>query len=265
MDTTTGALTGLSADYSDDELDAIALLLDRPLLAARKRLHPPTAVERAVNEAALRGLVARRALVLEGTEQRRRVRFLEPHRSLLDPFVAARTTIAIWVHRPSSASATAFFLHGEEAVRQSALPGMAIKRMALLTRSAAAAEALSALALEELTEAPAERREIELAPRTWNAAEAAVTGEEESAAPTEALDLLHARTATVEMIVNRGDGDGTRIQERLEWLTAGSLGPWTIEPGDGDPPATVSVTPREPGEIRAEAEALLRSAIDAPG
>lgn len=262
--TSLGTLTGLSADYSDDELDAIALLLDRPLLAARKRVHGPTAVERAVNEAALRGLVARRALVLEGNEQRRRVRFLEPHRSLLDPFVAASTTIAIWVHRPAHVSATAFFLHGDEAVRQTALPGMAIKRMSLLTRSAAGAEALASLDLEELPDAPPGRREIELAPRMWNAAEAVLAGEGESDAPAEALDLLHARTATVQVLVNRGDPDGTRIQERLEWIAAGALGPWSVEPGEGEPAATVKVAPREPLELRAEVEELLRGAIEAP-
>ncbi len=251
-------LTGLSADYSDDELDAIALLFDRPLLAARRREHPRTSVERAVNEAVLRGLVARRALVLEGGGKKRRVRFLEPHRALLDPFVGAEATIAVWVRRPDRVSATAFFLRGDRAVRQSALPGLAIKRMSLLPRAGAEGEALAALDLDSLPEADGERQPIELSPRMWSAAEDAVAGDGTAAGgPAAALDLLHARTATVELSVSWTDADGTRLLERLHWLAAGTLGTWLVEPGEGDPPASVSVEPAEPASIRRQAADLL--------
>ncbi len=129
-----GRLAALSIDYSDDELDAIAELFRRPDLGSRRVREPPEdapgrAAARAAIETATRGLVARRAIALEGTPVRPRVRFVEPHATLLGAFVGADATASVRVERPSRTTTRALFARDDVVVEQSSLPAQAIKRM----------------------------------------------------------------------------------------------------------------------------------------
>src|SRR4051794_5641440 len=95
----TGALA-FSADYTQDELDAHAdafgmAALGAPRLAAEPADGTAAAVRRAVLASALRSLVARRALVLTGTEARPRIQFLEPHAQILETFLRAEEIVSV--------------------------------------------------------------------------------------------------------------------------------------------------------------------------
>jgi hypothetical protein len=81
------------------------------------------AAARAAIDAATRELVARRAIALEGTPVRPRVRFIEPHATLLGAFVGADATASIRVERPGRTRVRALFARDEAIVEQVSLPG----------------------------------------------------------------------------------------------------------------------------------------------
>lgn len=261
-------VAALSADYSGDELDAIAELFDRPRLARRRQ--PPSdageRVRRAVADAALRALVARRALVLEGEPSRPRVRFLEPHATLLDPFVAAEATIWLRVGRPGGDEARALFVREDLVVEQRVLPGRAIARMTARPRTAARALALAELPLDADAASHRERRPLELTTRSWEAAQRALAAGEPPppGLAGRALDVLHAGTAVGELHVVHRDAEGALIEHRVAWLAAGALGIWRIEPGPGEPPATLLLVPSTRTAVLAEAAAAVEEALAPP-
>jgi hypothetical protein len=129
-----GGLAALAIDYSDDELDAIASIQltviascsgarsRRPAGARPREDLVARAAARAAIDAATRGLVARRAIALGGTPVRPRVRFIEPHATLLSAFVGADATASIRVERPGRTRVRALFAD-EAVVEQDSLPG----------------------------------------------------------------------------------------------------------------------------------------------
>jgi len=252
-------LLELSADYSDDELDAIAELFDRVRLRGRRAAADgDERTRRAVADAALRALVARRALVLEGGPARPRVRFLEPHASLLDPFVAPDATVAIRVERPGRAIARALFLRGSAAVAQEALPAQAISRMTLRPR-AVVLEQLTA-GVPEMSAQAAETgaKPVELTPSMLKGAERAIAGDAPMPAcvPAAAADVLYARTSTVTIEMTCRTDDGSVLVERRTWIDAGTAGAWELVAGEGEPPATLLLVAREPEARDAWIESL---------
>lgn len=245
-----GKLLELSADYSDDELDAVAELYDRSRLRGRRApADRDERTRRAVADAALRALVARRALILEGGPARPTVRLLEPHASLLEPFVHPDATVAVRVDRPGRSVTRALFARGQRIVVQEAVPGQAISRMTLHPRDGLRAHLTAGVPPASASAADA-RQAIELTPRMLEGTERAIVEGTPPPAcvPAPAVDVLYARTAGVAVEVTTRDAEGAVAIERRWWLDAGATGAWELVDGDGDPPATVTLEPREPGE-----------------
>jgi hypothetical protein len=142
------AVRTISIDYSDDELDAIAEAFTRRDIARRERAddaHDP--VRRARNQTALRGLVARRAIALDGSPERPRMTFLAPHATLLGAMLGAGSIATIHSETRTSARTISLFVHDDVVVEQAALPGLAIQRMTAHPRAAAPGLLHRALAL----------------------------------------------------------------------------------------------------------------------
>jgi hypothetical protein len=252
-----GRIAALSVDYSDDELDAIAELFRRPDLGGRRVLDPAEdavgrAAARAAIDAATRGLVARRAIALEGTPVRPRVRFIEPHATLLGAFVGADATASVRIERPGRTRVRALFARDDVVVEQASLPGQAIKRMVAHPR----AEALELL-FDDLPFAPEHddgggRTPHELTLTMLDRAERVL--EQGSEPPpwlsSELLDLLHARTGSATIVVRRRHPGGIVLADRISWLAAGSLGTWRVEPVGTQPSVTVRLAPSDDAEIR---------------
>lgn len=264
-----GRIATLAVDYSDDELDAIAELFRRPDLGGvRVRDRPPDAHARALLRAALdaatRGLVARRAIALEGTRWRPQVRFLEPHATLLGAFVGADATASIRVEAPSRTHMRALFCRDDVVVEQTSLPGQAIKRMTARPRAAALGLLLADLPASSPDGARGARGPAhELTLTMLDRAQRLVAGGGERPpwlAP-ELLDVLHARTGSAAITVRRREPGGIVLADRVAWLAAGALGTWRIEPVGTQPSVTVRVAPSSDDEIRA----LLRAAWERPG
>ena len=262
-------LLTLSADYSDDELDAVAELYDRPRLRGRRsEADRDERVRRAVADAALRGLVARRALVLEGSAAKPRVRLIGHHAQLLDPFVNAEVTVAVRIEHPGRVVGRALFVRGDALVVQEALPGQAIKRMTLGAIGGLRDAVESGLPLGDAASdrddaaSPAARR-LELTTRAFDKAVRAVAAGEPvpQCVPLAAADLLHARRATATVSVTRREADGTIVLDQRSWLDGGTLGEWELVAGDGDPPATVMIESLEAGAIRLWLRAVLASIV----
>jgi len=252
-----GRIAALSVDYSDDELDAIAELFRRPDLGGRRVRDPgedvtARAAARAAIDAATRGLVARRAIALEGTPVRPRVRFIEPHATLLGAFVGADATASVRVERPGRTQVRALFARADVVVEQASLPGQAIKRMVAHPR----AQALELL-MHDLPFAPefadgAGRVAHELTLTMLDRAERVL---EQGREPppwlaSELLDLLHARTGSATIVVRRRHPGGIVLADRISWMAAGALGTWRVEPVGTQPSVTVRLAPSEDDEIR---------------
>lgn len=240
-----GGRTTLAIDYSDDELDAIADLYRRPDLGSGRLRRPPQdpveqRVVRAALTAATRGLVARRALVLDGTPAFPRVRFLEPHATVLGAFVGADATASVKVETPGHAETRALFAHRDVVVDQRAAGATAIKRLVAHPRPAGLELLCAGLPLSE-EPAPAGAGSFELPLGTLGAAADAVAAGEEPPAgvPGLLLDVLHARTGSATVVVRRRGTGGVVLADRLSWLAAGVLGNWRIEPV-GTQPSTVA-------------------------
>lgn len=252
-----GGVAALSIDYSDDELDAIAELFRRPDLGGRRVRDPgediaARAAARAAIDAATRGLVARRAIALEGTPVRPRVRFIEPHATLLGAFVGADATASVRVERPGRTQVRALFARDDVVVDQASLPGQAIKRMVAHPRAQAPALLMDDLPF--LPEAADGSRRVphELTLTMLDRAERVL--EQGSEPPpwlsNELLDLLYARTGSATIVVRRRDPGGIVLADRISWMAAGTLGTWRVEPVGTQPSVTVRLAPSSDDEIR---------------
>jgi len=248
-----GRLLELSSDYSEDELDAIAELYDRARL--RMRRSPADRDERtrrAVADAALRALVARRAMVLEGGPSRPRVRLLEPHASVLEPFVHPEAIVAIRAFRPDSSTVLrVLFVREDAVVVQEALPGHAICRMTLHPRKRVLDHLLAGVP-DPSEDAVQDRAPLELTVRMLERTERAIANGAPTpdGVPDVAVDVLYARVISLAFEITRLDEDGAIVVERRAWMAAGNLGAWELVDGDGDPPATVTLTPRGGDDLR---------------
>ena len=150
----------LTVDYGAEELSALGRLLgagEAPGLAAPEPAPMSAETRRAVQATAWRGLVARRALLIEpGPPPSFAV--AEPHASVLAPLIAPERVVTLArgeAHR-------AFYLRGETAVEQVPLPGL-LYRHTLFARVNAAERLLRAAAIEDRPEASGDPFEI---PRT---------------------------------------------------------------------------------------------------
>jgi hypothetical protein len=236
----TGAVAALSADYSQDELDAIADAFGVPSAGSvRLSAGGHDAVLRAVLASALRGLVARRAIMLSGTAASPRIELLEPHGTLLGTFVGATRIVAIEERDAhGGVKRRVVFVRGDVAVEQRALGGQAIVRMT----------ARPATSLTDLVPAPPRddaaaddgRRPLEIAAITLTrtADELRATG-----ADVALVDLVHARRRTLTISDTRVAGHRFE-RETTAWLDAGALGWWRLEPDDHEPPVTLRLVPQ---------------------
>jgi len=252
-----GGVAALSIDYSDDELDAIADLFRRPDLGGRRVRDPGEdvagrAAARAAMDAATRGLVARRAIALEGTPVRPRVRFIEPHATLLGAFVGADATASVRVERPGHTQVRALFARDDVVIEQVSLPGQAIKRMVAHPRAQAPALLFAGLPFAPEAGEPAGRVPHELTLMMLDRAERVL--EHGSEPPpwlsSGLLDLLHARTGSATVVVRRRHPGGIVRADRISWMAAGALGTWRVEPAGTQPSVTVRIAPSTDDEIR---------------
>ena len=244
----------LTLDYSDDELDAVADLFDRRVFAQRRQRDPDRdeRTRRAVADAMLRALAARRALVLEGSPARPRVRLLEPHATVLDPFVAPEVEVHVVEESALGMRAWSLYARGEVVVERRALPGEALSRLTARPRVAAAPVPLPHALFEADDAAQPARVEVTL--RQFERADAAVTAGMPPPAGVPKLlgDVLYARTASATVILTARSDTGVVEHERWSWLAAGRLGLWRVSVGPGRELSTVFIEVVQPQEFRAE-------------
>jgi hypothetical protein len=227
----------ISIDYSDDELDAISAAFLRRDIARRARADDADdPIRRAQNQTALRGLVARRAIMLGGTPARPRVTFLEPHATLLGAFLGADSIATIRHDERKTMRAVSLFVHGEIVVEQAAREGLAVQRMTAHDRAAAPELLRRELRLPPAA-ASAAGEEIELTRRMLTLTTAAVQRREDPprCVPQRAADLLYARRSSGSVTMTSRDRSGTRSAEKWSWIDAGDLGLWRVVT-DGDGP-----------------------------
>jgi hypothetical protein len=226
----------LSADYSQDELDAVADAFGVRWLGSARLLSPSH--DRAVLEAslatALRGLVARRALVLEGTSTSPRIRLLEPHATLLETFVHPQRIVRVDVRAAKRFERRVAFVRGEVAVAQERAASPGIVRMT----------AHPALALERVLIGPlelvdagarADRRPFELPLRALDAEPG------DPALQGAAVELRHARRRRIDFIDTTVDGHRVTTTH-TSWIDGGRLGWWRVDP-EGDPAVLARLVP----------------------
>ncbi|MBE2318831.1 hypothetical protein DVA67_022840 [Solirubrobacter sp. CPCC 204708] len=213
----------LTVDYGAEELSALGRLLaadDAPGLAAPEPAPMTPETRRAVHAAAWRGLVARRAILLEPGPPAS-FALAEPHASLLAPLIAPERTVVLdrWEPRGGERR-VAFYLRENVAVEQEALPGL-IYRHTLIARAAVRERLLAAAAIPE-DRPPAQGQPLETTRK-------ALTASRDDTSPP----LLYAALA-VGMV-------GEEV-----WVDGGELGLWR---GRGQ--RTVTLRPTTPDELRA--------------
>jgi hypothetical protein len=235
-------------DYSQDELDALADAFGVRWLGSARLAGPRDAVVEATLATALRGLVARRALLLEGTAASPRVRFLEPHATLLGTFVQPERIVRLEVHARARFERRLVFVRDGVAVEQQRTPSAGILRM-----TARPAAALEAIALDVLAPAdhaaPAERRPLEVMLRALDADSETLAAQ--GAAPP-LVDLAHARRRRVTLVDTVLDGRRVATLQ-TSWIDAGTLGWWRVEP-EGDPAVLARLVPVAADEVRTALE-----------
>jgi hypothetical protein len=231
----------IGVDYSQDELDALADAYGVRALGSARLLEPPrveldAAVLRATLATALRGLVARRAIMLEGTATAPRIAFLEPHATVLAAFVGAQRIVRVDTRTPTRFDRRLVFVRDAVAVEQIALPARAIVRM-----TAHPAQALERLVLgsPQPVEATADdRRPFELSLRALDQTSEELTARGASAA---AIDFAYARRRRIDITDTTFDGHRVTATAST-WIDAGTLGWWRVEP-DGDPAVVARISP----------------------
>ena len=250
-----GGVAMLAIDYSDDELDAIAELFHRRDLGSTGVRSPPEdpverALLRAVSDAAIRALVARRAIALSGSESFPRVRFLDPHATILGTFVGADAVASVKVEQRGRVRTRALFASGEILVEQQPLRNLAIKRMVARPRGEAETVLLRDLPFSG-ADGPPGRMGLEVTLGQLAATDSALAGGEDPppGLASGLLDILYARTASGTVIVRRRVR-GIVVAERVSWLAAGSLGTWRIEPAGTQPSVTARLEPTTDEAVR---------------
>jgi hypothetical protein len=224
----------LTVDYGAEELSALGRLLgagEAPGLNAPDPAPMSPETRRAVHAAAWRGLVARRALVIEpGPPPSFAV--TEPHASLLAPLIAPERALTIDRWTPTAPTRWTVYLREGAAVEQEALPGL-LYRHTLLPREAAADRVLRAAAIPDREPGAGDPVET---------TRAALTEERKDDTPP----VLYAAKSVVQV----------RAGERaLVWVDAGRLGLWCgTGPGsapEAPPRATVRLEPAGADALRA--------------
>jgi hypothetical protein len=254
----------ISIDYSDDELDAISTAFLRRDIARRQRADDQhDAIRRAQNQTALRGLVARRAIMLGGTPKWPRVTFLEPHATLLGAFLGATCIATIRRDERKVTRAISLFVHDKVVVEQAAREGLAVQRMTAHDRAAAPELLRRELQLPAST-VPAAPEEIELTQRMMTLTRAAVERREDSPAcvPKRAAAILYAACSSGSVTITSRDRAGVRSADKWSWIDAGDLGLWRVV-ADGDDPL-LRLVASGADDLEHEIEAALRAATD-PG
>ena len=212
----------LTVDYGAEELSALGRLLaadDAPGLAAPEPAPMTPDTRRAVHATAWRGLVARRALILEpGPPASFAV--AEPHASVLTPLIAPEETIVLDRWEPTRERRVTYYLREDVAVEQEALPGL-IYRHTLLARAAVTERLLTAAAI------PEDRPPASGAP--LDTTRKALTAPRDDTSPP----LLYAALAV------------GSVNDRV-WVDGGELGLWT-----GTGTRALTLTPTTPEALRA--------------
>jgi hypothetical protein len=253
-----GGATAVAVDYSVDELDAIADAFGRPILGgarlqlpAAERSELDAALLRTALDTALRGLVARRAVDVQGSASAPRIALLEPHATVLGAFVGATRILAIDARTPDRFERRVLFLDAAAGVVAEQRPTRHAALVRMTARPAADFAALvrEALALDPAQDAPARRATLEVSASVLDGDAPAPPG-----APSALADLLHARRRTLQVADTRVDG--ARLERRTSrWLDAGTLGWWRVEPDGRVPAAVMRLIPcagEEPGAVVAE-------------
>ncbi len=251
----------ISVDYSDDELDAISEAFTRRDIARRERggdSHDP--VRRAQNHTALRGLVARRAISLDGSAAHPRITFLEPHATLLGAFLGATAVATVRRESATAESAESLFVHGDVVVEQTAREGLAIQRMTAHGRGAAPDLLLGKLP-DFGSAAATEPQAIELTKRMMSMALTAIAGREEvpGCVPARAANILYARRESGAVTISSRDRGGTRSAQKWVWIDAGEAGLWRVHTDDSP---LVRMVTADPAQLCDEIDTAWRAASD---
>ena len=192
---------GITLDYGAEELSALNRLIgggDAPGLDAPDPAPMSAETRRAVHAAAWRGLVARKALLIEpGPPPSFSV--AEPHASVLAPLIAPERTITLDRWTPTGETRWTLYLREDAAVAQHALPGH-LYRHTLFPRAQAAERLVAAAAIEPRPEAQGQPFEVS---RTQ------LTAPRDEHSPA----VLYAALS-----ITRTEG--------LTWIDAGDLGLW---------------------------------------
>ena len=249
-----GRVLSMSVDYSEDELDALADIFGVPALGSARLRNPPAtplaeAVLRASLGTAIRGLVARRAIMLGGTALRPEIEFLEPHGSFLSVFLGAQATFAVRRDGDRGIEQHVVFVRDATAVEQRTADGRAILRMTAYPVAQTRSLVLGPVGLLDDARAAVEAPAVEV---TLDGLDRGIAtrGADCEGTVLEALaDVLHARRFTGEAVVARTLGARVERSE-VRWLDAGELGLWVVEPGVGEPPVTATVRPVGAAELR---------------
>ena len=259
----------LSIDYSDDELDALAVAFSRSDLARRPERVGGDPVRRAQQQTALRGLVARHAIALGGTPTRPRIEFLEPHATLLGAFLSAAAVATVRREVREEARTVSLFVHDEVVVHQAALPGQAIQRMTAYGQGGAGALLAAELQLPQPPAEPVPRGGVELTRRMVRTTLEAIAAREPIPAgvPGPAADILYARVASGSVAITSRDRVGTRSAEKWAWIDSGDVGLWRVRTSADS--HMVTLLPAETVSLAAEIDyawsiALAGSAQTAP-
>ncbi|MEH3052382.1 MAG: hypothetical protein PGN13_00040 [Patulibacter minatonensis] len=242
----------ISVDYSDDELDALATAFGRKDLARRPERSTDDPIRRAQRQTALRGLVARHAIMLSGTPNRPQIAFLDPHATLLGTWLRAPAVATIRTEAREAARSASLLVGDEVVVHQAALPGQAIQRLTAHGRDGAPDLLAAELDLASTVPAPEDAKPIEVSPRMVGATLEAF--EQGQAPPTNvpkaAVDVLHARLSSGSLTIAHRATGGVRVAERWAWIDAGTLGLWRVRgPKDG---AVLTIEPFDPSALRTE-------------
>jgi hypothetical protein len=252
----------ISIDYSDDELDALSTTFSRADLARSPERAGDDPVRRAQRQTALRGLVARRAIMLSGTGARPQIAFLDPHATLLGTWLRATAVATIRTESREAVRSVSLMLGDEVVVQQLSLPGQAIQRLTAYGRDGAQELLASEVDLGAALAAPADATPIEVTARmVTGTLEALGRGEPApDCVPQRAVDLLYARVSSGSLTLTYRAPGGVRAAERWSWIDGGTLGLWRVRGGESTP--TLTLEPVDPSTLRRETAAAWAAAQD---
>jgi hypothetical protein len=241
----------ISVDYSDDELDALAAAFGRADLARRPERAGGDPIRRAQHQTALRGLVARRAIMLSGTAARPQIAFLDPHATLLGTWLRAATVATLRSESREAARSVSLLVGDGVVVHQAAIPGQAIQRLTAHGSDGAAELLAVELALDAAVAPPSAAAPIEVTARMVTSTLDAHARREPppECVPSAAADLLHARVSSGSLTLTSRAGT-VRTAARWSWIDGGTLGLWQVRGGAES--ATLTLEPASPSALRTE-------------